>query len=250
MTERRTVLILGGTGEARALAARLLDDPAAPTVITSLAGRVQRPRLPRGQVRIGGFGGFEGLRDYLADTGIDAVVDATHPFAARITANAVAAAGQAGVPLLRLRRPPWTPGPADRWTTVPDITAAAAAVADRGGRVFLTTGRQDVGAFADIDDAWFLIRVVDPPTVRLPARHRILSSRGPYEPAGERALLAEHGITVLVTKNSGGELTRAKLAAAAEAGVEVIMVARPAEPAGLRAVDRVEAAVAWALDPG
>ncbi|MFT3662390.1 MAG: cobalt-precorrin-6A reductase [Gordonia sp. (in: high G+C Gram-positive bacteria)] len=241
MSER--VLILGGTGEARALAAALVDRDV--PVISSLAGRVRNPRLPVGQVRIGGFGGVEGLASWLDDEQISAVVDATHPFAARITAHAVAAARRAGVPLLRLARPAWEPGRDDRWTRVPDVAAAARTVAERGGRVFLTTGRQDVDAFADVADAWFLIRVVDPPVGPLPPRHRILSSRGPYDLAGERKILAENEISLLVTKNSGGELTRAKLVAAAEAGIEVVMVDRPAEPEGSARVDSVDGALAW-----
>lgn len=240
MTATAPVLILGGTAEARALAETLTGD--AIPVISSLAGRVRNPRLPVGEVRVGGFGGADGLADWLRDHGIRAVVDATHPFAAQITANAHAACARTGVPLVRLARPAWRPGVDDRWTCVPDIGAAATAVAERGGRVFLTTGRQDAHAFAEITDAWFLIRVVDPPTGPLPPHHEILSSRGPYDLAGERALLADHRIDVLVTKNSGGELTRAKLTAAAEAGIDVVMVQRPAEPDGLTSVDSVAAA--------
>ncbi len=238
------VLILGGTGEARALATAL--ERSGVPVISSLAGRVRNPRLPVGEVRIGGFGGAEGLEKWLRDNAIHAVIDATHPFAARITANAVLAAEQAGVPLLRLARPAWEPGERDRWISVPDIDAAAAAVAERGGRVFLTTGRQDVAAFAGVDEAWFLIRVVDPPSGPLPRHHEILRSRGPYGLDDERELLAAHDISLLVTKNSGGELTRAKLTAAAEAGVEVIVVQRPPEPAGLLRADTVAAAATWA----
>ncbi|MEZ5211692.1 MULTISPECIES: cobalt-precorrin-6A reductase [unclassified Gordonia (in: high G+C Gram-positive bacteria)] len=237
------MLILGGTAEARALAKSLVaqDIP----VISSLAGRVQNPRLPLGEVRIGGFGGVDGLANWLRANHIRAVVDATHPFAARITANAVAAGERTGTPLLRLARPEWTPGPGDRWTRVPDIAAAARVVADRGGRVFLTTGRQDAHAFAAVDGAWFLIRVVDPPSGPLPPHHEILAARGPYGLDDERALLAGHAITLLVTKNSGGELTRAKLTAAAEAGLEVVMVDRPAEPVGLERRDSVAAVLDW-----
>lgn len=238
------VLILGGTAEARALARRL--DDAGIAAVSSLAGRVQNPRLPVGQVRIGGFGGVAGLAAWMRDRGIRAVVDATHPFAAQISSNAVRACAGAGVPLLRLTRPEWEPGPADRWEQVPDITAAAAAVAERGGRVFLTTGRQDVGAFAGVHDAWFLIRVVDPPRGPLPPHHEILRSRGPYGLDDERALLAKARIDLLVTKNSGGELTRAKLTAAAETGIEVIMVQRPSETAQTQRTQSVQEAAAWA----
>ena len=222
------VLILGGTGEARALASTLADTDIA--FISSLAGRVKHPRLPAGPVRIGGFGGSDGLREWLQSNRIQAVVDATHPFAATITRSAARAAADAGVPLLRLRRDPWVPGDTDTWICMPDLPAAAREVAARGRRVFLTTGRQDVGVFAGIDSAWFLIRVVDAPTGALPPHHEVLRSRGPYDHRSERELLRNNDIDLLVTKNSGGSLTSAKLAAAAELGIEVIMVDRPAEP--------------------
>ncbi|MEH3155111.1 MAG: cobalt-precorrin-6A reductase [Gordonia paraffinivorans] len=222
------VLLLGGTGEARSLAALLVD--AGIPVVSSLAGRVSQPRLPVGEIRIGGLGGVDGLRDWLVQHRSPALVDATHPFAQTISHNAQRAATLAGVPLIALRRPAWEPAPADRWTVVDDIAAAAAVVADRGGRVLLTTGRQDVGAFAAVDTAWFLIRVVDPPTADLPPHHEILRSRGPYDLLSERELLRDNRIDLVVTKNSGGELTRAKLAAAAERGLEVVMVRRPPAP--------------------
>ncbi|GAA2390344.1 MULTISPECIES: cobalt-precorrin-6A reductase [Gordonia] len=243
-----SVLILGGTGEARELA-RLLDESGVP-VVTSLAGRVADPRLPVGRVRVGGFGGVDGLAAWIGEAEITAIVDATHPFAARITPNAVAAAELTGVGYLRLARPPWSPGAGERWTRVPDIAAAATAVAERGGsRVFLTTGRQDVSEFAEIDDAWFLIRVVDPPEGPLPPHHRVLRSRGPYRLADETALLREHRIDVLVTKNSGGEMTVAKLRAAARLGVEVIVVDRPAEPGGIARVNTPSEALDWLSGP-
>lgn len=235
------VLILGGTGEARALAAALVDDGV--DVLSSLAGRVQNPRLPVGEVRIGGFGGRDGLAAFLRESGVQMVVDATHPFAARITPNAVAACHDAEVPYLRLARPAWEPGPNDRWTRVPTIEDAAVAVAQRGGRVFLTTGRQDVSAFAGVENAWFLIRVVDEPDTALPSHHLVLRSRGPYTPEDERALIDEHRLDLIVTKNSGGSLTAAKLHVAAERGIEVIVVDRPVEPAGTEAVTTVDEAV-------
>ncbi|WP_439032946.1 cobalt-precorrin-6A reductase [Gordonia terrae] len=236
------VLILGGTGEARALASAL--EGTGIGFISSLAGRVNNPRLPVGPVRIGGFGGPDGLREWLLANRIRAVVDATHPFAATITRNAARATAEAGVPLLRLRREPWSPGAADRWIRVPDLPAAAAEVARRGTRVLLTTGRQDVGVFAGIDTAWFLIRVVDAPTAALPPHHALLRSRGPYDHTSETALLRDNGIDLLVTKNSGGALTEAKLAAAADLGVGVVMVDRPAEPDSA-AVSDVRAAREW-----
>ncbi|MDY6808833.1 cobalt-precorrin-6A reductase [Gordonia sp. HNM0687] len=250
MAERR-VLVLGGTGEARDLAARLsaADIP----VISSLAGRVRDPRLPVGDVRIGGFGGVDGLAAWVRDNDIAVIVDATHPFARTMSEHAAAAVLRVGTPLVRLRRPAWEPGTDDSWETVRDMGDAARAVTARsvahrisaGLRVFLTTGRQDVGVFADNADAWFLIRVVDPPTCPLPPRHHILRSRGPYDLSGERNLLRENSIDVLVTKNSGGDLTRAKLTAAAELGVPVVMVQRPPEPTIGTAVDTVPKAMEW-----
>ncbi|MFY1621371.1 cobalt-precorrin-6A reductase, partial [Micromonospora sp. WMMD736] len=204
------ILLLGGTGEARALAAAV---PAGVDVISSLAGRVPDPALPVGEVRIGGFGGAAGLRRWLQDNAVDAVVDATHPFAATITATAARVCAGLGMPHLVLARPGWPPGAA---ILVASDRAAAETVIQQGySRVFLTTGRSSVAAFAALD-AWFLIRVVTPPDPAvLPARHQLVLSRGPYDYDGERALLREWRVDALVTKNSGGEMTRAKLDAAA-----------------------------------
>lgn len=225
-----SVLILGGTAEARALAA-LLHDRGIP-VITSLAGRVKNPALPVGGVRIGGFGGVDGFVSWLREHRTSAVVDATHPFAQNISANAAQASEITGVPMLTVRRPQWDPQPGDEWIDVPDIGSAAHAVAGLSSqrpdlKVFLTTGRQDVDVFSQIDSAWFLIRLVDPPEHNVPPHSEIMRSRGPYTIYGERKLLQENAIDVLVTKNSGGELVRAKLDAARELGVPVIMVTRP-----------------------
>ena len=234
------VLLLGGTGEARALAARLHPDV---PVISSLAGRVPDPALPVGEVRTGGFGGAQGLAQWLRGNDISAVVDATHPFAATITANAAQAAAGEGLPHLVLARPPWPDGDA---AVVGSDTEAAEVVARHGyRRVFLTTGRSGTAAFKD-SDAWFLIRAVTAPEDQLmPAHHEVLLSRGPYRVEGERDLLREFGIDALVTKNSGGAMTHAKLEAAAEVGVPVIMVSRPALPGGVRIVHTVDAAVDW-----
>ena len=179
------ILILGGTGEARELAAELTA--AGVDVVSSLAGRVRQPRLPAGEVRIGGFGGAAGLAGYLRTEAITGIVDATHPFAAAISANAAEAAAQAGLPLLVLRRPPWPPDPS--WQTVPDIAAAAAAVrAWPGESVFLTTGRRDLGAFAADAGHRFLVRAVDPPDHDrpVPPRMTLLLDRGPYTPRPRR----------------------------------------------------------------
>lgn len=241
------ILILGGTGEARELAARLVA--AGTDVLSSLAGRVRNPRLPDGPVRIGGFGGADGLAAFLRAEGITAVVDATHPFAGGITANAAMAAAQAGVALLVLRRPGWDTDP--DWQAVADIGAAAAAVRDwRGGNrqgdgVFLTTGRRDLAAFAGDDAHRFLVRTVDPPEGPAPARMTLIMGRGPYTAEGETALMREHGIGLLVTKNSGGPMTAAKLQAARDLGVLVIMVQRPSLPAGSIVVATVAEAVRW-----
>ena len=239
------VLLLGGTAEARALA-ELLHPKV--DIISSLAGRVPDPALPVGPVRIGGFGGIDGLRDWLVDNDITAVIDATHPFAATITANAAAACGGLDLPHLVLSRPPWDPAGA---TVVASDTEAAEIIANKGySRVFLTTGRSGVAAFSG-SDAWFLIRVVTAPDFgSLPRNHELLLSRGPYDYGDERELLRSRGIEVLVTKNSGGTMTRAKLDAASSLGADVLMVQRPALPDGVAVVNSVQDAVAWALSPG
>lgn len=234
------LLLLGGTGEARALAARLhpgID------IVSSLAGRVPDPALPVGPVRIGGFGGVDGLARWLRDNGIGAVVDATHPFAATMTAHAAQVCGHLGLPHLVLARPAWDPGAA---RVVGSDVEAAEAVAQQGfSRVFLTNGRSGVAPFAG-SDAWFLIRVVTAPDSDvLPVHHELLLSRGPYGYGDEYALLRDRAIDVLVTKNSGGELTSAKLAAAADLGVAVVMIDRPPLPAGVTTVSTVQEAVDW-----
>lgn len=239
------ILILGGTAEARQLAAEL-NERGVP-VVTSLAGRVARPRLPAGEVRIGGFGGPAAMSAWLLDHGTQAVIDATHPFAERISAGAAAACPAAGVPLLRLERPGWRERPGDRWRWVDDLAAAAAAIPALGARVLLTTGRQGLPAFAGVGGAWFLVRCVDPPDPPLPPRHELLLSRGPYTVAGELELIDRHRIDLVVTKDSGGPLTEAKLDAARQRGLPVIVVRRPARAPAGATVERVEDAVAWAL---
>ncbi|GAA4553500.1 cobalt-precorrin-6A reductase [Pseudonocardia xishanensis] len=232
----RRVLILGGTSDARALAGLL------PGAVSSLAGRVRAPVLPPGEVRVGGFGGIDGLVDYLRAERITHVVDATHPFAARMTAHAAEACAATGVPLVILRRPGWSSVPGDRWIRVPSLPAAADLVPRLGSRVFLTTGRQDLATFAGLDP-WFLVRSVDPPDPPVPHRMLSLLDRGPFTVEGERALLREHAIDLLVTKDSGGP-TGAKLTAARELGVPVIMVDRPPLPPGVPVVRTPEEAAA------
>jgi len=223
------VLLLGGTTEARHLAAALVGDPRV-HVVSSLAGRVCAPRLPEGEVRVGGFGGVEGLVSWVRAERIDAVVDATHAFAQQITSVAKQACSEAGLPLLVLRRPEWLSGPGDDWRPVRSLPDAAALLPELGERVLLTTGRQGVAAFAALDRLWFLVRSVDPPAPPVPARTQVLLARGPFTVPGELALLREHRIDVLVTKNSGGAMTSAKLDAARRLGLPVVMVSRPPEP--------------------
>jgi precorrin-6A/cobalt-precorrin-6A reductase len=240
MTPR--VLVLGGTGEARRLATALVE--AGADVLSSLAGRVADPVLPPGRVRIGGFGGVEGLAEALAE--VDAVVDATHPFAAGMTANAAAAAAATGRPLLRLQRPGWTAGPGDDWRWVASLAEAAAAVAGREA-VFLTTGRQGLAAFAGLAGE-VLVRSVDPPEPPLPARCTVVLARGPFTVEEETALMREHAVDVLVTKDSGGAMTAAKLTAARDLGVPVVLVRRPPLPPGVPVAATVEKALDWLAD--
>jgi len=239
------LLLLGGTAEGRALAECLDPDV---DVISSLAGRVPDPALPVGEVRIGGFGGVEGMRRWLVDSNVDAVVDATHPYAATITANAALVCDDLGLPHLVLARPAWPPGAAI--VVGSDIEAAKTVAAEQYSRVFLTTGRSGTAVFADVD-AWFLIRAVTAPDAdTLPRRHRLVLSRGPYHYDDELALLRDHRIDALVTKNSGGQMTRPKLDAAAALGVAVVMVDRPPLPSGVATVTTVDEAAAWVRSTG
>jgi precorrin-6A/cobalt-precorrin-6A reductase len=225
------VLVLGGTTEGREVASALTArDDVRP--ITSLAGRLSHPGAVAGEIRTGGFGGAEVLARWIAEHEVRAVVDATHPFAAGISANAARACTAADVPLVALRRPGWTPGPADDWRAAADLADAAAQVAGLGRRALLAIGRQEVAAFAGVDDVWFLLRAIDPPDPPLPPHHELLLARGPFALDDERALLRKHAIDVVVTKDSGGDATRAKLDAARELGLPVLMVRRPAAPEG------------------
>jgi precorrin-6A/cobalt-precorrin-6A reductase len=251
MTSARGIprlLILGGTREAAALARALARQAASGhariDVRTSLAGRLAtRPDLP-GRIRVGGFGGAAGLRDYLAAERIDAVVDATHPFAARISRHAAEACAAAAVPRLMLVRPPWAPVAGDAWHEVDDLDHAARVLQGAAQRVFLTTGSGSLPAFSGLERVWFLVRLFESPGQALPLRRcAAFVARPPYTLAGERALLARHRIDTLVTKNAGGS-TEAKLAAARADGVAVVMVRRPPLPTGER-VETVEAALAW-----
>ncbi len=235
------VLLLGGTGEARRLATRLVDDGV--PVVSSLAGRVADPVLPPGEVRVGGFGGTAGLIAWLQAHAVAAVVDATHPFAAGMTAHAAEAAAVTRIPLLRLQRPGWTAQPGDDWRWVDSLSEAADAVAGFA-HVLVTTGRQGLAAFAGLT-GHCVVRSVDPPDPPLPARTTVVLARGPFPVAEERALMTRHGIDVVVTKDSGGHMTEAKLTAASELGVPVVLVRRPAVPPGVPVVATVQEALAW-----
>ncbi|KPI02024.1 Precorrin-6A reductase [Actinobacteria bacterium OV450] len=270
---RGHVLILGGTTEARRLAAALAaggtEDGAAPAtaagsgpdtgsasgsgtaaraalrVTTSLAGRVAAPVLPPGEVRIGGFGGPEGLATWITAHRVSHLVDATHPFAERMSFNAAAAAALSGVPLIALRRPGWSPGPGDDWHFADSLAEAALRLPELGGRAFLTTGRMGLHTFAQLADTWFLVRSVDPPEAPVPPRLDVLLARGPFSLEGERELLARHRIDVLVTKDSGGSATAPKLTAAREAGIPVLVVRRPPVPEGVPETGSVPAVLRW-----
>lgn len=238
------VLILGGTTEARRLA-ELLHRMPGPTLTSSLAGRVASPRLPPGEVRIGGFGGVEGMTEWLREHKVDLLIDATHPFAGTISFHAARAAATAHVPLLALRRPGWVPREGDEWHEVASLEQAATSLPAIGRRVFLTTGRMGLAAFAGLDDLWFLVRSVDAPEAPHPARMEVLLDRGPFTLDGERELLRRHRVDVVVTKDSGGAATAPKLTAAREARVPVVVVRRPPVPEGVPAVADPEAAARW-----
>ncbi len=243
---RRRVLILGGTGEALALAAALAADPRIET-ITSLAGRTGAPARPAGRLRVGGFGGSDGLLDYLRAERIDLLVDATHPFAEQISRNAVRAAGAAGLPFLRLERPAWQRQPEDRWIEVDRLEEAAGLAPRHGSRAFLTIGASELEAFAGIESVWFLVRLIERPATSLPLlHHELILGRGPFDADAEQRLLERHRIDLVIAKNSGGASTYGKIEAARVLGLPLILLRRPAPPAGAAGpAATVEKAVQW-----
>ena len=238
------VLILGGTGDASELAAKVSVIPGI-EAIASLAGRTRQPSVPLGTVRVGGFGGATGLAVYLREQHIDMLIDATHPFAAQISWNAAAAATEVGIPHLMLVRPAWEKVAGDVWIEVESVEAAAAAIPATARQVFLTIGRQQLAPFATLTKNWFLMRSIDPPApdVAIP-NGKLLLDRGPFNLEQERQLLQEYQIDAIVSKNSGGDATYAKIVAARELSIPVVMVQRPAMPTGERVAD-VAGVLAW-----
>jgi precorrin-6A/cobalt-precorrin-6A reductase len=241
--QHKPVLVLGGTAEAREVS-RALAETGIP-VVSSLAGRVTHPGQMGGQTRIGGFGGPDGLADWLREQCCAAMIDATHPFAAQISQSAVAASAFTGVPLVRLVRPGWMEQRGDRWYWVDDVDEAAELMPRLGTRVLLAIGRQRLSAFAKIRDAWFLARCIDRPRGPLPRKHEILLARGPFTPESERQLFAQYEIDLVVARDSGGPSTEAKLTVARERGLPVIMVRRPMLPDAF-AVECASQAAEWA----
>ncbi|MFI5002568.1 MAG: cobalt-precorrin-6A reductase [Reyranellales bacterium] len=238
------VLILGGTTEASALARLLAGDPRFEATL-SLAGRTLTPRAQPIATRIGGFGGAQGLAQFLRAQAIEAVVDATHPYADQISANAVAACAEAGIALASIVRPAWQSQPDDRWQVVPNADAAASALGQTPRRVFLSLGRLELHSFAGAPQHHYVARTIDPPQQAvLPPDISFLQARGPFDRTAETRLLRDEKIDVIVSKNSGGIATYPKIESARELGLPVVMIARPDKPVG-HVVRSPEEAVAW-----
>lgn len=237
------ILVLGGTSEASRLAQALASRGA--DAVFSYAGRTAAPVAQPLPTRIGGFGGIAGLIAYLEAEGVGCVVDATHPFAAQMSRNAIAACAATGVPLLAYARAPWAAGPGDRWTHVADLEAAVAALPQAPARVFLAIGRQHIAGFAARPQHHYLLRLVDPPDGPLPLpQAQAIIARGPFDVAGDTALLRDHAISHIVAKNAGGAGAEAKLAAARALGLPVILIDRPALPPRRVAAD-LDAVLDW-----
>jgi precorrin-6A/cobalt-precorrin-6A reductase len=238
------ILILGGTAEARQVAGRLAGRTGL-EIRLSLAGRTATPAAQPVPIRVGGFGGADGLAKYLVAERIDALIDATHPYANAISANAVAAARQSGVPSIALRRPPWLAVAGDRWVVVSDVGEAVRAIGQTPRRVFVALGRNELAPFRYAPQHYYLIRSVDPVEPPLPLPHvGYVTGRGPFSEADDHALMTEHRIDVVVAKNSGGTATYGKIAAARALGIDVIMLRRPPPPDAV-AVETIEDAIAW-----
>ncbi|CAD7050286.1 cobalt-precorrin-6A reductase [Pseudorhizobium endolithicum] len=236
---KHSILILGGTAEARHLAQRMAGDARYSTEL-SLAGRTRTPIAHPVPVRVGGFGGAEGLARYLRDERIAMLIDATHPYAVRISGNAAEAARMAEVPLVALRRPPWQLQAGDLWLDVPGIAEAVASLGSKPRRIFLTLGRQELVPFEAAPQHQYLIRSVDPVEPPLSVPHAVyLTDRGPFEEASEADLLRKHDIEIIVAKNSGGPASYGKIAAARSLGITVVLIRRPLLPEVV-AVDTVE----------
>ncbi len=224
-TRSPRILILGGTSEASRLATILWDRNL--SVISSLAGRVIRPALPPGVVRIGGFGGIDGLTTYLEQEAIQVVIDVTHPFASRMSCNAEVACRTLNIPLISFERPPWKPHRDDHWLHVPDMRSAALLVDTNYSRVFLSIGRQELDVFSGCRQAWFLVRSIDKPENMMPPRSKLILERGPFNLDAERQLLRDESIDVVVSKNSGATATYPKIEAARELDIPIVMIDRP-----------------------
>jgi precorrin-6A/cobalt-precorrin-6A reductase len=238
------VLILGGTTEARALAARLAERGDL-EVVLSLAGRTVSPIPQPVPVRRGGFGGASGLADYLTEQRIDAMIDATHPYAIVISAHASAAARTSGVSFVALRRPPWRAVGGDRWDDAADVGEAVRMLEDRPRRVFVALGRSELAPLVKAPQHFYLIRSIDPVDPPLPLPHAAyVTARGPFSETDDRALLVEHAIDTVIAKNSGGAASYGKIAAARALGIALIMVRRPPAP-DAPAVETVDEAIAW-----
>jgi precorrin-6A/cobalt-precorrin-6A reductase len=236
------VLILGGTSEARALATRVAELPNIEAVL-SLAGRTREPQAQPVATRVGGFGGIDGLCTYLKREGIERVIDATHPFAEQMSRHATAACARLGIPLLIFTREPWQRQTGDKWSEVADLAGAVRALGGAQKRVFLTIGRLGLAAFARAPQHFYLVRTIDPPgdLAALP-NHQLILARGPFAVEDEKRLMRKAAIDVLVTKNSGGAATYAKMIAARHLGLRTIVIAPPSRP-DLPVVHDIDAAL-------
>ncbi len=241
---RHSILILGGTAEARKLAEKLADDPRFDTEL-SLAGRTRAPAEQPVPVRIGGFGGAAGLADYLRQKDVSILIDATHPYAAQISRNAVEASRHSDVRMVALRRLPWPRQTGDRWNEVDSVAEAVTAVGEKARTVFLTLGRQELLPFEAAPQHSYLIRSVDPVEPPLDIPHAVyLTARGPFAEADEARLLRENHVEVIVAKNSGGPASYGKIAAARALGIDVVLVRRPDLPE-VQSVGTVDDVLAW-----